>query len=183
MIISPKALGPKMQRTGSGAIPNCQAGLFRLALLAAALAPAASAFAGSDLAEVSGPTVALDGQTVEVRGRRMTLKGVLAPPLGMACRTKHEKPYPCGQLARTALSDIVRNQVVVCRAEPNPGRGTLAVCRVGPFDVNEQMILSGRALAGDGAGERLRRAERAARLLGEGLWKGRFPPSAEWRQP
>jgi len=152
-----------------------------LALLVAVLAPVAPALAGSGEAEVRGAAIALDGQTLEIAGRRMSLKGVLAPPLGMSCRTKRDKPYPCGQLARTALSDIVRNQVIVCRGQDRKGREVAAVCHVGPFDVNEQMVLGGRALAAESAGERLRRAQRTARLLGEGLWKGQFPPPIEWR--
>ena len=157
----------------------------RLALLVAILAPAGVAPAASGDAEVRGPAIALDGQTLEIAGKRLALKGVLAPPLGMSCQTKRDKPYACGQLAQTALSDIVRNQVIVCRPETGHDEKTmgepLAECHVGPFDVNEQMILGGRAVAAEGADDRLRRAERAARLLGEGLWKGRFPPPTEWR--
>lgn len=150
---------------------------------AVAFAPAAGFAQGQVL---RGQAVVIDGQTLEVEARRVTLHGVLAPPVDMNCHTKRDKPYPCGRLARQALADIVKSEPVECFLVPeltgmSPGGPAWAKCQIGPFSVNEMIISTGRVLARPGVAARYDLAGRTAQLLGEGLWKGRYPPPAEWR--
>ncbi len=132
---------------------------------------------------VRGIAVVIDGQTLEIGGRRVTLEGILAPPLAMDCETRRGKPYPCGGLARQALSDIVEGKPLSCTvaATAKAGVPPLAVCQLGPFLLSELVISTGRVMARPGVSERYDKAARAAQLLGEGLWKGRFPPPETWR--
>lgn len=156
---------------------------YNILLLALIGAATATAPLPADAETLRGTATVIDGQTLEIQGRRFALAGVLAPPLAMACTTKREKSYPCGELARQALADIVGGNQIVCTvaASPQPGGPTEALCQIGPFSLNEMMIASGRVLARPGVSERYQKAARSARLLGEGLWKGGFPPPETWR--
>jgi len=58
----------------------------------------------------------------------------------------------------------------------------LAVCYAGPFDINEQMVLDGWAMAYRKYSEDYVRAETFARARREGLWRGEFLPPWEWRR-
>jgi endonuclease YncB( thermonuclease family) len=151
-----------------------------LTLIGAAVA-AAPLPAGAEM--LRGTATVIDGQTLEIEGRRLALVGVLAPPLAMSCTTKREKSYPCGELARQALADLVGGNQIVCSvaAATQVGAPTEAVCQIGPFSLSEMIIASGRVLARPGVSERYDKAARSARLLGEGLWKGGFPPPETWR--
>jgi endonuclease YncB( thermonuclease family) len=134
---------------------------------------------------IEGPAKVVDGQTLTVAGRTMRLHGVLAPPKDLICHTKHDKPYKCGWLAVKALVDMVMGQRLKCTLAPAPGDVNdppSAICYVGPFLINHQLLLTGRVVAVASAGADYKRAENGARSLNEGLWKGRFPPPSEWKR-
>ena len=156
---------------------------YNILVLISGLAIAAVAPRPAGAGEVRGAAVALDGQTVEIKGQRLILEGVLAPPPALSCMTKRGKSYPCGELARQALADIVAGNQVACAVTSagRVGEPVTAVCQIGPFSLNELIIASGRVLARPGVSEHYDKAARAARTLGEGLWKGRFPPPETWR--
>jgi endonuclease YncB( thermonuclease family) len=134
---------------------------------------------------IEGPATVIDGQTLTVAGRTMRLHGLMAPPKDLICHTKHDKPYKCGWLAVKALVDMVMGQRLSCTLTPSPvveGELPAAVCYVGPFSINQQLLLTGRVVAVASAGADYKRAEDGARRLNEGLWKGRFQPPAEWKR-
>ncbi len=135
----------------------------------------------ADDGSVSGHAVAVDGQTLKFSGRTVRLADVVAPPLEMQCDTKRGKTYPCGRLAGKALADLVRGQTVTCRIK-EAGDPPAATCMMGPVSVNEQLLLTGRAIAQPSASASYKRAERGAQVLNQGLWKGRFPPPETWRR-
>lgn len=157
--------------------------MFRVALaVVCILSLDAPRMAGAE-SLVRGHASVIDGQTLEIDGVVLQLRGVLSPPPDMICTTKRDKPYPCGRLALKALSDLLKGQNVACEFEGTvqAGRAQRADCRIGAFSVNEQLLLTGRVIAAAGAATSHLRAEKGAKVLREGLWKGAFPPPESWR--
>lgn len=156
-------------------------------LLAALLAgpPAAWPQAGA----VSGTAAVIDGRTLSIKGRRFVLFGIEVPGLGQVCE-RLARAYPCGNVARTALMDLVAGVTVTCRkvtgerarlAGQQPG-SIVALCRASATDLSWNMVHTGWALAEPTYGTRYYGAiEAAARQRRSGLWKGRFAKPWVWR--
>ena len=153
----------------------------RIIVFVALLLTTAPAPGLADEGSVSGHAVVVDGQTLKVAGRIVRLADILAPPLELECHTKRGKPYACGRLASKALADLIRGQTVTCQFK-DTAKPPTATCMIGPVAVNEQLLLTGCAVAGPSANSNYRRAQRGAQVLNEGLWKGRFPPPETWRR-
>ena len=137
--------------------------------------------------ELRGIPEVIDGDTLDLQGRRLHLTGVDAPELAQRCWLK-ARLYDCGRVARTALLDLTAGVEVICRPlEPGPADRTLAYCTAGGYDLSEGMAYTGWALADpDNAdpetGDRYNREETRARVAGRGLWRGRFVAPWDWRR-
>lgn len=120
----------------------------------------------------------IDGDTLEMAGRRVRLRGVDAPEIAQTC-FKSGAVVRCGEEARDALSALVRDREVACRASGLDRYGReLAVCRAGGIDIGGALVRRGLAVAYGGyeAEERAARAERV------GLWAGSFERPADYRK-
>lgn len=134
-------------------------------------------------AEPGGPARALDGDTLEIAGEKIRLRGIDAPEIGQTCRTRKGRDQQCGELARQALAAIVENQTVACKGgRRDPDGAIVAVCRIGWLDVGEKMVLDGWALADPQDGKTYARAESFAKARREGLWRSEFVAPWEWRR-
>jgi endonuclease YncB( thermonuclease family) len=153
-----------------------------LALALAALGP------GTAAAQVQGEPRIIDGATLELAGRRVRLHGIRAPALDQSClRMGH--PYPCGQVARATLWDLVGGREVVCTpvggGDEAAGAAVPATCTVAGMSLNEGMVAAGWALADRAVADSYAALEKAAREAGRGLWSGAFdlpaapPPPAD----
>ena len=99
------------------------------------------------------------------------------------CRTSEGKEQLCGQLAKQALERLVRGQDVTCKGEKRDRyKRLLAVCYVGPLNINKQMVGNGWALAYRKYSKDYVRAETFAKSRREGLWRSEFEPPWEWRR-
>lgn len=125
---------------------------------------------------IIGKARIIDGNTIEVGGRRIGLFGINAPKSGQLCNAAGRK-WACGQNATFGLSAIVERQWVHChpRTPAKTGR-VMAVCRLagadGP-DVNAAMVRQGWAQADRRAPAPYLAEEKAARAAGAGIWAGR----------
>ncbi len=180
-----------MEGTAAGAF-SAAARLWRRRRPALTSALAAALLATGSLAaeaagELRGIPEVIDGDTLELQGRRLHLTGVDAPELAQRCWLK-ARLYDCGRVARTALLDLTAGVEVICRPlEPGPADRTLAHCTAGGYDLSEGMAYTGWALADpDNAdpetGDRYNREETRARVAGRGLWRGRFVAPWDWRR-
>lgn len=152
--------------------------MYRLVLIIAGLALAAPALAGT-----SGLARVVNGDTLWIGETEVRLWGIDAPELKQTCRTNKGREQRCGELARQSLERIVRGQTVTCKGDQRDGSGRLlAVCQVGPFDVNEQMVADGWALADRKNSQAYVRAESFAKARKEGLWRGTFQAPWAWRK-
>ena len=99
------------------------------------------------------------------------------------CRTSKGEEQQCGQLAKQALERLVRGQEVICKGDKRDQyKRLIAVCYVGPFNINEQMVTDGWAMAYRKYSKDYVRAETLAKSRREGMWRGEFVPPWEWRR-
>jgi endonuclease YncB( thermonuclease family) len=132
--------------------------------------------AAPGLAQVEGKPRIVDGQTLEVAGRRFHLQGVQAPALDQVCH-RVGKPYPCGKVARAVLWDLTGGLDVTCTPVPDADAAASAVpatCTAGGVSLNQGMVESGWALADRAAGDAYGALEDAAHKAGRGLWRSAF---------
>lgn len=127
---------------------------------------------------LAGAVRAIDGDTLELAGRRVRLVGIDAPELGQVCG-ETLRPVRCGADAREELRRLVAGDGVECRVS---GRDRwardLATCRAGESDLGAAMVRAGHAVA---AG-RYAAEEREAREARLGIWAGPFELPSVWRQ-
>ena len=134
-------------------------------------------------AETTGPARVIDGDTIEIAGERIRLHGIDAPEMKQTCRTSKGKDQLCGELAKQALERLVRGQQVTCKGDQKDRYGRLiAVCYVGPFNINEQMVADGWAMAYRRYSMDYVDDEKAAKVARKGIWRGEFVPPWEWRK-
>jgi endonuclease YncB( thermonuclease family) len=149
----------------------------RLAPLALVLAAAPPAAAQS----LSGPAVALDGDTLEMGGERIRLFGIDAPEAGQTCDRKGVR-WACGSDATRLLADMVAGRTVECipRDRDIYGR-VVASCRVGASDLAGVMVREGLAIALRGFSLDYVEAESRAKAFGMALWGSAFQTPSDYR--
>ena len=151
--------------------------LLAAALLAALLVVAAR-FERVAAIRPAGEARVADGDSLEIGGERIRLRGIDAPELAQRCR-KGGADYACGSSARDALLALVSGRQVTCTGWERDRYGRLlAACSAGGVELNRELVSSGWAVAyGDFAAE-----EAAARNAGRGLWAGSFETPQGWRK-
>ena len=135
--------------------------------------------------EIAGPARVIDGDTIEIAGKRIRLYGIDAPESRQTC-VRDAKTSRCGQEATWALSNRIGSEIVACddRGRDRYGR-TIAVCRLGGSagpDLNAWMVEQGWALAYRRYSRDYVAAEGAAQAAKRGLWSGSFEEPWEWRR-
>lgn len=128
--------------------------------------------------DFAGPAFAIDGDTLDMLGTRVRLKGIDAPELQQTC-TRQGAAWPCGTAARRALETQVRGRMVSCSARARDRYDRpLAGCTVDGADLGAYLVREGWAIAyGGGYGAE----EAAAKAAGRGIWSGAFQAPAAWR--
>jgi endonuclease YncB( thermonuclease family) len=131
---------------------------------------------------IIGQASVIDGDTIEIHGKRIRLFGIDAPESGQSC-TAQAKAYPCGQQAALVLADKVQRHVVECRPKDQDQYGRpVAVCFVGGADINGWMVGQGWALAYRQYSMDYVSQERDAANLKLGIWKYEFDKPWDWRR-
>ncbi|HIM69975.1 MAG TPA: thermonuclease family protein [Gammaproteobacteria bacterium] len=134
-------------------------------------------------ADVTGKPRVVDGDTIHIGKTKIRLHGIDAPEMKQTCRTSKGKEQMCGQLAKQALERLVKGQEVTCEGDKRDRyKRLIAVCYVGPLNINKQMVVDGWAMAYRKYSMDYVRAETFAKSRREGLWRGEFVPPWEWRQ-
>ncbi len=134
-------------------------------------------------ADIIGKATVIDGNTLEIAGRRIRLHGIAPPEPDQTCRWPN-KVIPCGRIAGTAAMDLIAgvDRVVCATRGREPSGGWIATCTADGFDIGRNMVHTGWALADQSqstvyvdVGDQARKAKR-------GLWKGEFVPPWAWRE-
>ena len=149
--------------------------------LVAGLAVVALAPADAAAAEIAGRPLVIDGDSLELGGRRIRLYGIDAPELDQTC-ARPDREIPCGENARTALLDLLDGVDIVCLPVAEIVQGeAVAVCFADGADLGRDMVQSGWALVDRRRSTAYVAVEDAARAAARGLWRGEFVPPWEWR--
>ena len=126
---------------------------------------------------LEGAARVVDGDTVDLGGRRLRLAGLDAPELAQTCE-RAGQVYRCGEAARDALRDLARAGLTCRTASRDKYGRDLATCEAAGRDVGAVLVSRGLALAFG----RYEPEEREARLRSAGVWAGRFERPSEWRE-
>jgi endonuclease YncB( thermonuclease family) len=127
----------------------------------------------------------IDGDTIEIQGKRIRLNGIDAPESAQLCRNEHRQLYRCGAAAAKALDNfLARARPTRCEFVGRDPYGRLvADCyRADGASVAANLVRSGWALdwprysKGEYADE-----QTAAKEKRLGLWAGTFIPPWDWR--
>jgi endonuclease YncB( thermonuclease family) len=118
----------------------------------------------------AGAFHAADGDSLNLDGERMRLKGIDAPELSQSCE-RDGKSWACGRSAREALQRLVLAAGTECSGhERDRYERLLVICRNGEGDLNGLMVRRGMAVSYGG----YRKEEGLAKTDKIGLWAGSF---------
>jgi len=132
---------------------------------------------------VTGVAKAVDGDTLVIGSTEIDLAGIDAPELGQTCHSRKNKPFDCGALSQQALSGVIGTRKLTCKPVAAGAAGRMAAtCFLGWLNVNEQMVIDGRAFAEPTADNPYLRAQAFAEARREGLWRGSFDWPWDWRK-
>ena len=133
--------------------------------------------------EIVGKPRIIDGDTIELGGKRIRLYGIDAPESKQTC-VLDGKPWNCGQEATWALAYVLAEHWVTCRqTDIDRYNRIVAVCFVGgDHNINEYMVRNGWALAYRQYSMDYVSSEADAQREKIGLWKGKFEKPWDWRR-
>ncbi len=133
-------------------------------------------------AETAGVASVIDGDTIEVHGQRIRLRGIDAPESRQLCRLDG-KPWQCGKDAANALADKIARRSVTCE---DLGRDRykriVGRCTVAGEDLEKWMVANGWALAYRRYSEDYVDEEADAQAARRGIWAGEFVKPWKWRR-
>lgn len=131
---------------------------------------------------ITGQPTIIDGDTIQLQGRRIDLYGIDAPEAAQTCEAPDGSTYRCGQAATAALRQQIGTGTVTCEPRETEAKGRLtAVCRVSGTDLSAWMATRGHALAVREVTDAYVVQERKAWATRKGLWAGVFEEPANWR--
>jgi len=129
----------------------------------------------------------VDGDTIVLDGIKIRLKGIDAPESKQECISysgaKKRTKIPCGEMATTELKAIIGKNKINCS---NEGKDIynrqLSYCYAGDFNINEEMVRRGYAVAEVKYDKSCKLDEKIAKSTKEGLWAGEFEDPEKWRR-
>ncbi len=109
-----------------------------------ALSPCLVAIAGLVLGQPAAAQVAVDGDTIQLRGATFRLHGIDAPKLSQVC----DDGWPAGHAARDYLADLIGAKTVTCTTKMGRfDHEITAICKADGIDLGAAMVTAGYALA------------------------------------
>lgn len=132
---------------------------------------------------LTGRAAVIDGDTIEVRGRRIRLHGIDAPEKDQRCH-RNGRPWDCGREATAALDRLIGGRTVACTELDVDRYGrSVAQCILNGQDVNAWMVRNGWAVAYRRFSDAYVDAEAEARAARRGIWASRFEMPDGLRHP
>lgn len=130
--------------------------------------------------------IIIDGDTLKIGERTISLWGIDAPEINQTCTDAKENQMPCGEQAKLALMSIIRTGPISCKEVYEDQFGsTFSRCRAEALDmeVNALMVQSGYALDYQKYSKGMYNSfeDRAAQQK-SGIWKYRFVKPLHWRR-
>jgi endonuclease YncB( thermonuclease family) len=154
-----------------------------LGLAAPAIKPMlTSATAGEEAQGLTGRASVIDGDTIEINGRRIRFFGVDAPERDQTCQ-RDGKLWACGSESTAQLKGFIGAQPVTCRQMDTDRYGrAVARCTVAQRDVGTWLVASGWAVDFRRySANEYDAQERTAKAAKIGLWASSFVMPWDWR--
>ena len=136
-----------------------------------------------DVSAIVGFARVIDGDTLDISGRRVRLQGIDAPEATQTC-VAGGQAYRCGAVATLALGELLRGRIIRCAPSGADRYGrTLADCWIDDdgTDISRWMVRQGLAVAYRHYSYHYLPDELLARLAGRGLWAGSFTMPWDFR--
>ena len=112
----------------------------------------------------------IDGDTINLGGKRIRLHGIDAPELAQMC-TVRAKTTPCGVASRNTLIGFVAGATVTCTRQDIDRYGRdVSKCEVAGFDLSAGLVKAGQAVAYRQYSSAYVPDEDEARRLKRGIW-------------
>jgi len=129
-----------------------------------------------------GEVRVIDGDTLQVEGKRIRLHGIDAPEMDQRCLTP-DGYIECGYEAKQILVGLIAEEPVWCRkVDIDRYDRIIAVCESDEGqNLNQIMVERGWALAYRDYSTDYVESEEFARLHERGLWEGDFDAPWDWR--
>ncbi len=119
-----------------------------------------------------GRAKAVDGDSLELNGQAIRLFGIDAPEFTQSCTHAKDNHWPCGQLSRGALKELVANKSTTCHPiKKDVYRRVLANCYTDEGNIAEMMVENGWAFAYSRYSEEFSDEEAMARHYKRGIWQ------------
>ena len=130
---------------------------------------------------LTGRATVVDGDTLDIGGKRIRMYGIDAPESEQTCQTEVQT-YRCGRNATTALADKIGQHPIACYRKDTDRYGRMvAVCWIGSDNLNAWMVWRGWAVAYRRFSTDYVIHEDAAKKARRGLWRGEFQMPWAWR--
>jgi endonuclease YncB( thermonuclease family) len=130
---------------------------------------------------LGGPAIAIEGDLLEIAGKRIRLYGIDAPEMKQSCRVMIFA-WGCGEEAQKMLSALIADRPVTCVERARDADGVpAALCQTDGVRLNETMVRIGMALSIPSEPQSFAAEEAAAERAGVGLWRSSFEKPWEWR--
>ena len=132
---------------------------------------------------ISGPLQVIEGDLLQVGDTFVRLYAIDAPEMKQTCEGK-TRVYPCGVIAKTGLMDLTAGlQSITCHPTGKMLNGIIVAMCIDPqgFDLSQQMLYTGWALALPDAENRFHSIQQKAEKAKRGLWKGHVERPWRWR--
>jgi len=151
---------------------------------AIAIVTATSGLAASPVAAetLSGPAIVVDGDSLEVAGKRVRLFGIDAPEATQTC-DRSGAAWACGRASEEHLRGLIGGDAVTCHGQKRDVYGRLlAVCHVAGAELNRVMVAGGWATAFRRYSSDYVADEMRARAAKAGLWSSNFIAPEDYRR-
>jgi endonuclease YncB( thermonuclease family) len=133
-------------------------------------------------AVISGPATVVDGDGLEIDGKKIRIHGIDAPEVWQYCSRTDGTRWRCGHYSTVALDRLVHRKTVSCRVRTRDQYDrAVAVCKVGTIDVGQRQVAEGWAVAYRRYSKAYVGDEDAAREAKRGVWMGRFEMPWDYR--
>jgi endonuclease YncB( thermonuclease family) len=131
---------------------------------------------------IEGMATVIDGDGIEIAGRKIRLFGIDAPEVEQYCSRKDGSRWRCGQYATVALDRMAGGKIVECAVRDiDVYDRAVAICRTDGRDLSAEQVTAGWAMAYRRYSSDYVKGEETAHGAGLGIWIGPFDPPWQWR--
>lgn len=144
--------------------------------------PNLSASPATHTAEIAGRASVIDGDTLDIHGKRIRLYGVDAPESAQTCTRPDGTSWRCGQTAALKLDEKLQGAALFCAQRDIDRYGRLvATCMANGEDISAWLVSQGYAVAYRRYSPDYVSLEDDAKKAKRGIWNGSFMTPSRYR--